>query len=106
VKLNVLLVTFSLRNPLKDYDNFFVAVRGNSVQWLHYIEQTCIVTTAYDVHTYAQKLIPYIEITDSLLVTPIEPFNYQGILPQAAWDWLNQVSLNAPNDAQKQYLND
>lgn len=90
--MNLFLVTFSLRNPNRDYDPFYVAVRGNALQWWHFIEQSCVVTTNYDVNTFAQKLLPYIEKTDSLLVVEITPHVYQGWLPNQAWAWLNQVS--------------
>lgn len=92
MNLNLLLVTFSLRNPLKDYTQFFVQLRGNAYQWWHFIEQTCVVVTNHDSHTFAQLLIPHIEKTDSILVAKIEPFQYQGWLPKEAWDWLNRVS--------------
>jgi hypothetical protein len=41
--MKLLLVTFSLRNQSKDYESFFVALRGNALQWWHFIEQTCVV---------------------------------------------------------------
>jgi hypothetical protein len=90
--LNLFLVTFSLRNKSKDYAPFFVAVRGNALQWWHFIEQSCVVTTNHDVNSYAHQLLPYIEATDSLLVVAITPHEFQGWLPQQAWSWLNQVS--------------
>lgn len=93
--MNLLLVTFSLRNSQKDYSQFFVALRGNALQWWHFIEQTCIVTTLHDVNAYTKLLIPHIEKTDSLLVTKIVPHEFQGWLPKDAWDWLNKVSSDS-----------
>jgi hypothetical protein len=93
--MKVLLVTFSLRNTLKNYDDFFVALRGNALNWWHFIEQTCVVSTYLDADSFARKLYPHIEATDSLLVAEIRPHEFQGWLPRAAWDWLNQVSRAA-----------
>lgn len=90
--MKLLLVTFSLRNPLKDYSDFFVALRGNALNWWHFIEQTCVVSTQLDADSFARKLFPYLETTDSLLVTEIQAHQFQGWLPKSAWDWLNQVS--------------
>lgn len=90
--MNLFLVTFSLRNPQKNYDPFFVAVRGNALQWWHFIEQSCVVTTNRALHDYVGQLLPHIEETDSLLVVEITPHQFQGWLPQQAWDWLNGVS--------------
>jgi hypothetical protein len=90
--MNLLLVTFSLRDKNKNYDSFFVALRGNSLNWLHYIEQTCLVSTVLDADTFAKKLLPYIQRTDSLIVAQLEPHKFQGWLPLDAWNWLNDVS--------------
>jgi hypothetical protein len=90
--LNLFLVTFSLRNPNKDYSQFLVTLRGNAQQWWHFIEQSCVVTTFHDVDTYSKLLLPHIEKTDSLLVVEITPNQFQGWLPKEAWDWLKQVS--------------
>jgi len=90
--LNLFLVTFSLRNPDRDYSQFFVNLRGNAQQWWHFIEQSCVVTTYHDVDTFAKLLVPHIENTDSLLVVEITPHNFQGWLPKEAWEWLHKVS--------------
>jgi hypothetical protein len=90
--MKLLLLTFSLRNPKKDYEPFFVALRGNALNWWHFIEQTCVVSTEKDANSYAHLLYPHLEKTDSLLVAEIQPFEFQGWLPPAAWDWLNATS--------------
>jgi hypothetical protein len=90
--LNFFLVTFALRNPYKDYSQFLVALRGNSIQWWHYIPQTCVVTTLHDVQGLSDCLRPHLESTDSLLIVRVTPHDMQGWLPKESWDWLNQVS--------------
>ena len=92
MKLNLLLVTFSLRNPQKNYEPFFVALRGNALQWWHFIEQTCVVATVYDEHEFSRRLFPHMETTDSLLVASLSPYEFSGWLPPFAWEWLNSVS--------------
>src|SRR5690242_19808780 len=94
--MNLLLVTFSLRNQLKDYDSFFVTLRGNASQWCHYIEQTFLVRTPYDVQEFCNRLYPHMEKTDSLLVVKMDGAQRQGWLPQEAWDWMNQVQPPKP----------
>lgn len=85
-------MTFSLRNPSKDYSSFFVAIRGNALNWWHFIEQTCVVSTTHDADTFARLLFPHLETSDSVLVVEMQPHQFQGWLPQAAWDWLNETS--------------
>lgn len=88
---NVLLVTFSLNNPLRNYEQFFVTLRGTSIQWWHYIPQTCIVVTTLNLDELAFRLGAHIEGTDSLLIVPIGP-DSSGQLPMEAWNWINQVT--------------
>lgn len=90
--MNLLLVTFSLRNQYYDYGQFWVELRGNCLQWWHYIEQTVVAATSLGPDEFAEKLSPHLMPTDSLLVVKIEPHNFQGWLPKEAWDWLNNVS--------------
>jgi hypothetical protein len=90
--MNLLLVTFALRNKHRDYEQFFVELRGNSVNWWHFIGQTAVVSSHLDADSFAKKLIQQIETTDSLLVVKVEPHQFQGWLPPQAWDWLNSVS--------------
>ena len=90
--MNLLLVTFSLRNRWRDYSSFFVALRGNALQWWHFIEQTCVVATTHGADQFARLLVPHIETTDSLLVVKVVPHEFQGWLPTAAWQWLSAVS--------------
>ena len=90
--MNLLLVTFSLRNAERDYASFFVTLRGSAIQWWHFIEQTCIVSTHQDVNALAKLLYPHIEVSDSLLVVRLTPHEFQGWLPKSAWEWLDGVS--------------
>src|SRR6266403_939084 len=90
--MNLLLVTFALRNKYRDYEPFFVELRGNSVNWWHFIAQSTVVSSYLDADTFAKKLTQHIETTDSLLVVKIEPHQFQGWLPLEAWNWLNSVS--------------
>lgn len=90
--MNLLLITFALRNTERDYSQFFVALRGNALNWWHFIEQTVVVSTQYDASAYTQLLLPHIETTDSLLVVKVSPHQFEGWLPPEAWDWFRGVS--------------
>jgi hypothetical protein len=98
--MNILLVTFSLRNPEKDYDPFFVTVRGNALNWLHFIEQTIIVSTPLDPQQLSEQLYPHLERSDSLLVARVSPHDFQGWLPAQVWSWLKEVSEKIEFEAQ------
>lgn len=84
----VLIITFAHNNPQKDYTPFFEAIKANSAQWWHFMESTWIVSTGHSADQFARLLFPYIENTDYVLVARLRR-EYQGWLPNDAWDWLN-----------------
>jgi hypothetical protein len=87
--VNLLLVTFTLRNSLQDYDSFFVTLRGNSQQWLHYLDNTFLLYTPYSPDELIHRLVPHFEATDSVIIVHVtQPFS--GWLPQEAWQWINE----------------
>jgi hypothetical protein len=89
--MNVLLVTFVLRNANRNYETFFVTLRGYALQWWHYIPQTVVVVTNLTIDELTDKLFPHCEPNDSFLITAIGP-DVNGLLPLEAWDWINQVT--------------
>jgi len=98
--MNLLLVTFALRNADRNYDPFFVELRGNSLNWMHYIEQSCLVTSPLDQDSMTKQLVQHIETTDSLIVVKLEPHQFNGWLPKSAWDWMESVSNEIQREKQ------
>lgn len=88
MEIKLLMVAFSLRNPYKDYGQFFVQLRGSAINRWHYIEQVCVVTTYLDENTLAQTLSPLIEPTDSLLIGRLFSYSMNGWLPRESWSAL------------------
>lgn len=89
--MSALLVTYTLKNKLKNYDSLFTAIRSNSTRWFHYIDASWVVETKLSAHDFAQLLYPHIETTDRLLVVGITN-QHQGWLPEKAWEWLNSLN--------------
>jgi hypothetical protein len=87
--MRVLLVTYTLRNSLKDYNPLFESIKSVG-KWWHYIDTTWIVQTNLTADQLAHKLLPFIEQPDYLLVVLIAR-EHQGWLPKAAWEWLNSL---------------
>jgi hypothetical protein len=86
--MRILLITYELKNKLKDYSSFFEAVKNNAHQWWHFLPYVYIVATSYSANEYANFLLPHIQRADNLLVVRITA-EHQGWLPKDAWDWLN-----------------
>lgn len=89
--MNVFLVIFALRNASRNYEDFFVNLRGNALQWWHYLPNVMIITTTLTLDEITQKLVVHVETTDALLVTTLGPEN-NGNLPGEAWTWINEVT--------------
>lgn len=87
----VLLVSYELKNKARDYTQFFNAIKSNSTTWMHYLGNTWVVESHLNATQYAQKLYPFFETTDFLLVVRITR-ERQGWLPKEAWDWFNKVT--------------
>ena len=84
----VLIVTYTLRNQYKDYSPFFNSIKSNCTEWWHFLDSTFIVSTPKSAAEFAQALFPYMEATDSVFVSRLQK-DYNGWLPEAAWNWLN-----------------
>jgi hypothetical protein len=86
--VSILLITHALNNQQKNYAPFFEAIKTNCDFWWHYFDATWIVATSHTANSFAQLLYPHIETNDRLVVVRITR-DYQGWMPQEAWDWLN-----------------
>jgi hypothetical protein len=86
--VNVLLITYTLKNRFKDYSPFYNIIKANCSEWWHYFDTTWIVVTKHPAHDFANLLYPHMEDSDRLLVIKVQK-DYQGWLDKPAWDWLN-----------------
>jgi hypothetical protein len=85
----ILLVTYTLRNQFKDYSSFYEAIQQSSTEWWHFIDDSWIINTTKTPTQVAAKLYPHMEESDALIVVRLHK-NYDGWLPQEAWEWLNK----------------
>lgn len=87
--MNKYLITYDLKNKLRNYDDLYVAIK-NLGDWWHYLDSTWIIKTNL---TSSSQIWPYlvehITTTDRLLIIKIDPDDKWGWLSQDAWDWLN-----------------
>jgi hypothetical protein len=85
----VLLITYELKTVGKDYTTFFEQIKKNSDGWWHYLEGSWMSNTRMSAEGFAKSLFPYMTQSDYLLVIKVDK-EFQGWLPNEAWDWLNQ----------------
>lgn len=83
----VLLVTYDLRMPGKDYDSLYKAIKSIG-PWWHYLESIWLIETPLTAAEVCGRLRPHMDSTDMLLAVRIAA-PYYGWLPSDAWPWLN-----------------
>lgn len=83
----VLLISYDLRRPGQNYTQLYEAIKSYE-WWWHHLESTWIIQTDQQPGDVYSHLANYIDRNDHILVVQLTR-NFQGWLPQQAWDWLN-----------------
>ena len=89
----IYLVTYDLKQPDKDYEPLYEAIKKCGSSWWHYLESTWIVSTDISVDECVKRLRQAMDDNDYLLVVEITQQPRQGWLPSKAWDWIKQHDL-------------
>ena len=79
-------VHYDLKEPGQNYDDLHAAIKscGN---WWHYLDSTWLVDTNLNANGVWDRLSPYIDKNDNVLVIGVTN-DFQGWLPIKAWDWI------------------
>lgn len=84
----IFIVTYTLRPPRVNIplENELKASAG----WTHYLDYTWLVATNEVANILYNRLVRHITQNDYILISEFHrSAQYQGWMPQAAWDWLN-----------------
>ncbi len=83
----VLLITYDLRKPGKNYQALYNEIKASGTWW-HHLESVWMIETQSTPEAWYNQLAQHLDAGDHLLIIRVQrPF--QGWLPQNAWDWLN-----------------
>lgn len=75
-------------NPLKD------SIKRCSIAWWHHLKNTWLIHSNLNANQIYHQLSYHIQPQDRLLIIQISnSADYQGYLPQEAWDWLKDIQL-------------
>jgi hypothetical protein len=80
-------INYDLRFPGRDYSSLYNAIKGCG-EWWHFLGSTWLVNTSLNAQQIWDRLAPYVDQNDHVLVIRIGR-DYQGWLPNQAWDWIN-----------------
>ncbi len=80
-------INYDLKRPGQNYEELYKAIKALGAWW-HYLGSTWLVDTSLTAQGVWERLAPHVDKNDFVLVIGVTK-DYQGWLPQEAWDWLN-----------------
>lgn len=89
----VLLVTYDLNKPGKDYSELYKAIKAASNDHIHPLESVWILDTNHSAKVVSDYLRNHIDSNDNLFVARLTRES-AGWMPKDAWTWLgNRMSF-------------
>jgi len=85
--LNLILISYDLHKPAKDYPDLYTAIQGLG-EWAHPLESVWLVYTSMTTSQVNSAIAKIVDNDDSYFVMPVTQ-TAVGRLPQTIWDWLN-----------------
>lgn len=86
----LILITYDLKQPNRDYESLYEAIKKCSLNWWHYLESTWLIYTNISPDDCVKRLRQTMDDDDFLLVVDITNQKHQGWLPSKAWEWIKQ----------------
>ena len=83
------IISYDLKGKNKDYNGLINAIKEER-GWWHYLDSFWILNTEKSVSDLTDKLKNYLDDEDRLFVFDTETKEYNGWLPQRAYDWIKE----------------
>ena len=87
----IYIIIYDLRNPGKDYNALYDAIKGLSPDWQHPLESTWFIslTGVSSAQAIFDRLRTCIDDNDNLFIVNMsKPADHQGWLPKSFWQWI------------------
>ena len=84
----VYIISYDLNKPGQDYQDLYKRLKDYS-SWWHYLDSTWLVYTSSSPDEIYKNLKPTLDKNDYILIIEVKK-NYQGFLPEKAWNWINK----------------
>jgi hypothetical protein len=88
----VVLVTYDLHKPVKDYEKLISAIKSQYTTWWHYLESVWVLETSSSATEVGTYLRQFIDRDDRLMAIRVSK-DYEGWLPADAWNWLGSKTF-------------
>lgn len=84
----IILVTYDLKQPDRNYDALYTAIKQSGTVWWHYLESVWLIRTEMTPEQCFDRIHPNMDENDSLFIVDISHKPHQGWLPKDAWEWI------------------
>ena len=86
--MTVYAVIYDLKALLRNYSDLYDELK-KSKSWWHYLKSAWLIETDETPEQVWNRIQSHIDKNDFILIIEVRR-NYQGWLPQEAWDWANE----------------
>ncbi len=86
----VYLITYDLRQPGRDYQSLYDAIKNVGTDYIHSLESVWFVKTSKSSKAVYEQLSSYIDKNDYLVIFEVNS-NHYGVAPKGLWDWLSKA---------------
>lgn len=87
----VYLITYDLKSSGQNYDDVIQSIKDASIgTWCTYWKSSFLLKSNLTANQISEKITPFLDANDSLIIVEVRPSNYQGWLSQEQWDFINQ----------------
>src|SRR5262245_59790998 len=87
-----LLVSYDLPVATDERRAAVYKILTDSGAWWHYMDSTWLLITQLTPQALVEQMIPHLVQQDRLIIMEVKA-NYQGWLPEKAWEWINSNVL-------------
>lgn len=84
----LVLITYDIKNPDKDYSSLYEAIKNCGTAWWHHIESVWIVKTDMSPRDCFNRIRECFTEEDCCFVVDITQQPREGWLPANAWKWI------------------
>ncbi len=85
--MSLKVISYDLKSQNKDYTGLIASIKEEGAWW-HYMESFWLLDSQKDVNELVNKFKGFLDPEDRLLIFDTNSREYNGWLPQSAYDWI------------------
>ena len=89
----LVLITYDLKQPEKDYNSLYESIKNCGSKWWHYMESVWLIHTDLRPNECFERIRDNFSSEDTYFVVEITHQDRQGWLPSTAWEWIKENDI-------------